>query len=461
MKPGHKNEFPNWVVLDSDEAERSQLLYGASEGVGTVDELGFGRLYDQVANDLFPWCSTLTTRAKYFFTSSVILDFAVRETCNPLSELEKADEGKVHRLAMDSIPRIVSSEKKYEKYLAIAIYALGNDREGLFGKRRIQKWENASDRVRNLHECKEILKTIARYPNRIYRGSCKKLDMFSSERHADELALVKRRLIGLDSAISDDWISASTSTSMQIKSIIEFLGNLEEESRKIKKSGKNSNFEFGNTLAAVSKRFRRFNGFKLQKEEALLLKSRIFKQSAYLEAVPKSKIVQIWENASSGLSQLSRTLAKNDQDKFLSAHHIDKVTTPFRQLYDEIVANPQAKSWSTEIDRDAIMSSLDWLDRRCYYDHWGEYSKLIAGWMNLLPSERSDRSKLVFALCNRAEMIVGENRGKVPPHKETGKKRALRDIEGIRAEVDFRSSSFRLWNAGRILKDVFEVLDEK
>jgi len=49
-------------------------------GKGTVDELKFGPLNDLISELLFPWCSTLTSRARYYFFTHAVLQLALDRT---------------------------------------------------------------------------------------------------------------------------------------------------------------------------------------------------------------------------------------------------------------------------------------------------------------------------------------------------------------------------------------------
>ena len=41
--------FPGWILLNEDDAELVRQLSGDFDGTGTVDELGFSALYDEIA----------------------------------------------------------------------------------------------------------------------------------------------------------------------------------------------------------------------------------------------------------------------------------------------------------------------------------------------------------------------------------------------------------------------------
>lgn len=75
--------IPGFLYLNGDVVEEIRQLSGAG-GKGTVDELGFQVLYDRIAERLFPWCSTLTSRARYFFFSLAVLDMALQEAVDDI-----------------------------------------------------------------------------------------------------------------------------------------------------------------------------------------------------------------------------------------------------------------------------------------------------------------------------------------------------------------------------------------
>src|SRR6266702_5963773 len=110
---------PGFLYLNGDVAEEVRQLSGAG-GKGTVDELGFQVLYDRVAERLFPWCSTLTSRARYFFFSVAVLDTALQEAIDDANVDPNRDFAELVRAAEQRRGALMRTVKRIERALALS-----------------------------------------------------------------------------------------------------------------------------------------------------------------------------------------------------------------------------------------------------------------------------------------------------------------------------------------------------
>jgi hypothetical protein len=442
--------IPGWIVIDSDEAEKAKHLFSEFEGTGTVDELGFSLLFDEVAQFLFPWCSTLTTRAKYFYFSMIVVQRALEKTVRPLGETALADEQNVRKIAHDKFHSFQKQLKKEEKTIALMLYSYDKKAAGLFGKRKLERWAKAElDRPLQRFSSAEILQNNSRYPNKIYRGSCKTLDMF--ENIQNDYDMIERYLNGY-SSFKKDWMKISDNLRERIDPIMDNWERYQTSSSKEK---------YSEGLNFMKQECKKFDGFKLKKEESLFLFKKIQESTPYLSKIPLDRLKVLLSEPVIDLKAMASELkGESEEERFSAAHDIDIVTTPFRVYYDEIVKNSSTTAKPFFKNLKEIERAYKRLNERCPYELWSaSYSNLIGNWLKIL-NEKDCEKKIREAILSRAYDVV-RARGKKAPHLETKKEKDNRSENGIKEEIDFRDSSFRIWNGRRILRDIFGIIEDE
>ena len=440
---------PGWLFLDEDEAEKARHLFSDFEGIGTVDELGFGPLFDQVAKDLFPWCSTLTTRARYFFFSAVVIQRSLSKAVKPLSQVDKLDREKVYSSAIDSGLKYQRVIRDYEKYLAFMLHHKDAKADGLFGRRKINKW--IKEETRSFSKYQNILQNNTRYPNRIYRGSCQELSMFRE--NIDEHKILEYSVKGI-SPFSNDWLSASSRLIDQSDYLFDIWDDLAS------KSGNGDPISFKEALTKLSPDLKRFSGFKLTKSEADFLYEKLINKSDYLKKLSRKDLTILLKSPELGLKNVAAILKnKDDQSRFLSAFHIDQVARPFRDFYLAIVEQRQENDIDRFFNWEKVISSHKWLMKHCDYDQWQDkYSDLIQEWIQIGSNRKNkDRHDDLKRRIEQRALEEVQSRGKTAPHLLSRSKKKEVEDQGLKEEIGFRESSFRLWNASTILNDIFEA----
>ncbi len=173
--------IPGFLYLNGDVVEEVRQLSGAG-GKGTVDELGFQVLYDRIAERLFPWCSTLTSRARYFFLSLAVLDIGLQEAIDDSQVDPNRDSADLARATEQRRGPLLRTVRRIERALALSLVAKhATEERGIFGSLRCRRWFREDAEVAGRGK---ILSTDARYPNAIYRGSCRALGMLPRLAHA-------------------------------------------------------------------------------------------------------------------------------------------------------------------------------------------------------------------------------------------------------------------------------------
>lgn len=438
------NVFLNEEVL----AECKQLM--ALEGKGTVDELGFGDLYDSLAKTLFPWCSTLTSRARYFFFSVSAIELTLRRTIHPLSNNEGLDDSAIFEKAEFLSNRFASELRKMEKYLALSLYAkYQRPREGIFGYIKVSRWFR-EDQLTAQH--RRILSIDGRYPNAIYRGSSRELGIFEPGQ-SRTLAMISARLRG-STPFAEEWTAACHSAIYELEQLHEYWVRAEEE-------GLTAN-EAISTLVKKNWFTENFSGFELKSDEAEFLFEKISARSPYWEHVPQNALRSLLKGDEINLEAL-HSMIPSSQGEWKSlieaAIHIDRVTRHFRQIYAVRSAKGIDTAVKLAIDIESVRSSWKWLQHRTKeasaLDDWSHIwtsflADLIDSWLKCLERHRKVSPELIELLERRATDVV-EVRGKKPPHLKTKKDISENDIS---EEIEFVESSFRLSNAARIVRDV-------
>jgi hypothetical protein len=216
--------IPGFLYLNGDVVEEVRQLSGVG-GKGTVDELGFQVLYDRIAEVLFPWCSTLTSRARYFYFSLAVLDIALHEAIDDADVDPNRDPAELAREAERRRVALMRAVKRIERALALSLVAKhATEERGIFGSIRCRRWFREDADVANRGK---ILSADARYPNAIYRGSCRALNMFGPK-DSSTTGLLRARLAGV--RIFDiDWHTHSRMALAIVQRLDEFWHDVEEE----------------------------------------------------------------------------------------------------------------------------------------------------------------------------------------------------------------------------------------
>ena len=336
-----------------------------------------------------------------------------------------------------------------EKFLALLLIHQKEVPDGLFGKRAITRIKNNNYSLRQF-SAKSILKVASRYPNKIYRGSCRGLSMFTGPRN--EIEMIEWVLQG-KKVFSSDWLIASEKLYSQFKNMFRQWDDICNQ--------KNNQLKpVSNLLKKVNQTS--FTGMSLLPHEAHFLLEKIKVKTRYIGKLPKSSINKIIKGESLNMSEVAEALAtktSKDAENFEAAHHVNVVTSPFREIYLAIVedhSTMQIKKITSENLRN-IKTSYNSLNSRCSYKSWSNYKNLIERWITLM--ERPSPNALVEDLKSRAEIIVS-NRHKKAPHLLTEKVKKRQEDSHIKEDIGFRESSYRLWNGSVILRDIYQAIQE-
>ena len=436
--------IPGFLYLNGDVVEEIRQLSGAG-GKGTVDELGFQVLYDRIAERLFPWCSTLTSRARYFFLSLAVLDIALQEAIDDSHVDPNRDFADLARVAEQKRGPLMRMVKRIERALALSLVAKhGTEERGIFGSLRCRRWFRDDAEVSGRGK---ILSADARYPNAIYRGSCRALGMFASK-DSSTTGLLRARLSGV--RIFDlDWHTHSRMALAAVRQLDEFWRGAAER-----------DLTFSKTKVEIAKlpAFKTFTGFALRSDEARLLYSRIQQATPYLAEISLTQLTELLEDGDLDLLKLKASVSDPaSHELFDAGYHIDAATAPFRALYQQYSQNRAAAEQSRLAPR-RIRKSMEWLDAKSkstdleWASIWqDDISALIRDWLTRVNPDNSPGT-LLDSLCERAEQVVrGRGQGKQAPHQKTGDKEEDQDLK---VELDVRETSFRLGNGTLILKDI-------
>jgi RNase P/RNase MRP subunit POP5 len=416
-------------------------------GKGTVDELKFGPLYDRISDLLFPWCSTLTSRARYFLFTYTVLQLALEKTIPQDKRNPEHDQGECQALAREYLKTFVRHIRRIEKYLAFALIA-GEDLDGTFGQRRINRWMLERRGEVSSKSYALILTADSRYPNVIYRAGARALGLFNVANQ--NTVLIATYLRG-EQCFNEAWATAAAGALAEVRRVVEFWEPYETAP--------------SSSLAAVTKLFKKtavcsaFSGFKLTPSEATFLYERIQASTSYWQKISKGKLRRLYASPVA-FSDLEAVFDGIPGHEFLlAAKHIDNVTKYWRHYYAEIVRTSHDAP-SLALIRDAlpeIRISLDWLNQAAggtskagWEDIWSiSYADLIANWADMV-SDNCARA-LANELRARAEVIVHERgRGKVAPHQRPAADRE----DDLDVELEVQAAAFRLGNAHRILSDI-------
>lgn len=437
---------PGFLYLNGDVIEEVRQLSGAG-GKGTVDELGFQVLYDRIAQKLFPWCSTLTSRARYFFFSAAVLDLALIEAIDDSVVDVNGSAREIASLAEQKRPTFMRVVRRIERALALCLVTKHESSErGIFGSLRSRRWFRQDPEISARGK---ILSSDARYPNAIYRGSCRSLRMFAVD-DSSTTGLIRARISG-SSVLAPDWQTHCRLVLATLRELDDFWQSAQEKGMSFRKAA-----------AELEKlpAFDSFTGFLMKREEAGFLYSRIQESTNYLEHISSSQLRKLIEKGDLDLDSLKEAVPDAfGHELFDAARHIDLVTKPFRTLYQHWSQDPEAAS-RKKLDVNPIRKSKDWLDARSrassldWAPVWlSEISPLIEDWIALMRNDRG-LSYLADALCERAEQVVaGRGQGKQAPHQ-----RRDDDETDLRNELDVRETSFRIGNGSQILSDIAKAL---
>jgi hypothetical protein len=432
---------PGFLYLNGDVVEEVRQLSGAG-GKGTVDELGFQVLYDRIAQKLFPWCSTLTSRARYFFFSAAVLDLALREVIDDAQIDANADAGHVANLAEQNRTKLMRTIRRIERGLSLSLVTKHEASElGIFGSLKCRQWfrDNAEIGARG-----KILSSDSRYPNAIYRGSCRSLRLFAVD-DSSTTGLLRARISGKP-VLNANWQSQTRLVKAVLQTLDDFWADAQDRGAR-----------FAQAATALKKlpMFESFGGFEMTREEANFLYERIQESTNYLMHISRSQLRKLISDGDLDLESLKGAVDDtSDHELFDAGRYIDMVTTPFRALYQNYSSEPEIERLKRPDVRE-IQRAKDWLDatskasRMEWAPVWrSEISPLIDEWIVALKG-KDGLSRLVDALCERAEQIVaGRGQGKQAPHQRNAEE------SDLKRELDVRETSFRIGNGSMILRDI-------
>ncbi|MGF6245516.1 hypothetical protein P3T42_007294 [Paraburkholderia sp. GAS38] len=417
-------------------------------GKGTVDELKFGPLNDLVSELLFPWCSTLTSRARYYFFTYAVLQLALDRTIPREKQDPERDARECRELAGKYLKEFVRHVQRIEKYLTLAL-VLQNEQDGTFGQRRVNRWLHEGRSPVAAKSYVTILTADGRYPNAIYRAGSRVLGMF--RQLSQNTALISARLRG-EHAFRNDWMSTGARALDEARQVVAFWEKFEADP--------NTSLSTASSQFVKSTAARNFHGFELSSQEAEFLYRRIQAATPYWRKVTLSKLREIYKRSVS-FDDLQAVFADVPEHEYLlAAGHIDNATKYWRHYYAEIVRDPERVP-PLDTVREAlpeIRMSLDWLKHTAHSAghaaRWeavwcASYEALIGRWVHMV--EKKDAQSLAWDLMARAERVVQERgRGKVAPHQRSSGDRE----DDIDVELDVKKTGFRFGNADRILDDI-------
>lgn len=435
---------PGWLFLDKDQVESFRRLVVNSEGEDTVDQLGFGSLTMEISDVLFPWCSTLTTRARYFIFSTAILQIALERTVQ--DGRSKSQQDLLTRAeTRDLVRRFQKEIQKLETVVAVSLYALYfSSRElGIFGKRNL---DQRSDRQLIKVFQKDLLSAANRYPNAIYRGGLTELGLFPQQSSSNSWAI--QLAMNQEDSFDSEWINVSQFARLEIEKLERFWGSEDGSSKTFTQACS----EF--SKASVAKKFK---GFELQSAEKRLIAGKIIKSTPFLAPLDSGGNRLIPKKGNLDLVGLSKIVSADWQIKIKAASDVNILISYFQQMYLLIgkrqelrlkgLAYPirEIKMASRALGKVGCFSQID--SALAVTDPWIRILEKAGGKVN---------EDLILHLKDRAERIVGA-RNKVPPHLMTPIQKASSDRNDITSELDVdpAETGFRLGRATMILRDIF------
>jgi hypothetical protein len=434
---------PSPIFFDQTEVEQMTRYLHSAESEGTVDELGFGQIYLKLANSLFPWCSTLTTRARYFFWSSAVIMLAADLASNSLNNGTRG-ESRIGREETLKAKKVFRDNVKYlETYLGLSLYAWTAKQSGstgVFGKRNINQrinWKISDFRK------KGILSMENRYPNAIYRGSLNFLGLFREEDKSSNISVIlgdaKSKQGSEYEIFSSEWKEMSLIAKNELIMIYDFF-----------EANKNISFNSIDQKLLNFLERKDFRGFVPAESEAEFLKEKIQEKSPYLKEIDWRNLKQI-----NNLEDMANLLPLSNKyrELLLVAHDIDLITAPFREIYiylkkgnttdirgKQLPGTAGYQDWKKRYSRIISKDRLNSKDDLDFMDEWSKILKKSNGIVT---------NNLIEAIAERATTVV-QGRGKFPPHLATINKDDLDAFD----EVDSVETSFRRGNAIRIIKDL-------
>ena len=297
--------IPGFLYLNGDVVEEIRQLSGAG-GKGTVDELGFQVLYDRIAERLFPWCSTLTSRGRYFFFSLAVLDIALLEAIDDTHVDPNRDSADLARAAEQRRGPLMRTVKRIERALALSLVAKhATEERGIFGSLRCRRWFREDAEVAGRGK---ILSADARYPNAIYRGSCRALGMFVPK-DSSTTGLLRARLSGV--RIFDlDWHTHSRMALAAVRQLDEFWRDAAEQ-----------DLTFSKARVQIAKlpAFKTFTGFALRGDEARFLYRQIQQATPYFCEISLTQLAELLEEGDLDLLKLKASVSDRTKHELFDA----------------------------------------------------------------------------------------------------------------------------------------------
>lgn len=439
-----KLNIPGRIFLSEEDLGDIRGLFKTA-GDGTVDELGFRPLYLTISNELFPWCSTLTSRSRYFFFIAASISIALERVVSELKLTGIETTAQKQKIAMKYSIKLEKQIREYEKWISFTLCALYPNESGIFGKRTVKR--EMSQGLRPFKDVKKILKDNSRYPLPIYKSSCIALGMFSCHKFSSSQMILDY----IDNAqpINKEWALISSKSRAEIERILDFWENtadkdatLNEMSKKLKKE-------------KVKKRF--FRGFLLTKGESKFLQKKMDSMTEYISELTLNQN-RFESEEHLPLAEIAKIVSSIQyKELFSNASDIDVATKYFRDIYNTICLEGDKAATKYKYDIKEIERSIKTLNKSNSDMKWkGEwdlrYSEMLAEWTSLFDRNGHASAKLVFKLKERAELIVFTRQGcKIPPHKK-------RSDDNVFDDTDVKDSSFRLHNASLLIKDIAKGL---
>lgn len=324
-------DLPGRVNINSAEVRELKRILDGPLSEGTVDQLGFGVLFDSIAENLFPWCSTLTTRAKYLLWSPAIVQHAVMLHVHdilgdtPRDQLNPVQLKALIELTGDTKSRDLNSTiTKIESALAVALYyKYGEERGGLgiFGSRNLgQRLKNGTTCTQKLIGGRGLLSTTARYPNAIYWNSLSELGLYADGIDSKKKAIL--HLINGKSPWNSQWLEH-----------IDLI--LETEIRPI--WGKLGNHAGHPLEVCTSKWLDSFSGFRLDDEARVFLISRLEVSTPFWRPVLVKKWKKELKNEARTYIELEKVVAdRKAKQRCQAANLAIAVCTPIRTIYQDL-----------------------------------------------------------------------------------------------------------------------------
>lgn len=321
---------PGQITINSTEVRELKRLLDGPISEGTVDQLGFGVLFDSIAQSLFPWCSTLTTRVKYLIWSPAVLELAVEEHVQqimgntPRDRLDDAQVQALVDLVNGARARDLSSTvTKIESCLAIVLYYKEPDGRGIFGKRNLRyRLRRGISSTPKLISGRGLLSTAARYPNAIYWNSLSELGLYADGVHSKRNAI--QHLINGRCPWRPGWEE-------QIDSV------LDREIRPIWERFKRH--EGPPWELCRGKWFKDFPGFCLDLETQQFLIDRFKKSTPFWEPIFKKTTEIELENTAKTYLSLASLLTNHTAKQWCNAATLAiEVYTPIREIYEALIS---------------------------------------------------------------------------------------------------------------------------